>query len=182
MARVAKNDPLAIGPVLDRGALGVVVPMVETADEAQAAVESARYGPAGRRSIGGGFMRDWLPFDDSEANDEIFVAIQIETALGVQNAAEIMRVDGVDGCWIGPWDLALSMGVDMESPALREAIRTTIAACKQAGKVPGIATPGPQNEWLEAGCLFVTVGSDVSCVHQGGVQTLDQFRRYRPRS
>ena len=106
MVRVVKNDFFAIGSMLDRGALGVVVPMVETVEEARAAVDAARYAPQGRRSVGGSSMRSWQSVGNDGINEEIFMAVQIETRLGVERAAEILAVDGVDGCWIGPSDLA----------------------------------------------------------------------------
>ncbi len=184
LVRVFQNDPFAIGSMLDRGALGIVVPMVETADEAHAVADAARYGPRGRRSVGGGGMRSWLPVGNDEVNDELFVAVQIETRRGVENAESILSVDGIDGCWIGPDDLALSMDVDRSTDEGRreheEAIRSVIETAQRVGKIPGIATPGPNNQWLEAGCLFVTVGSDGSCIGRGAAATMSAYSAYRP--
>lgn len=184
LVRVFRNDPFAIGAMLDRGALGIVVPMVETEEEARAVADAARYGPRGKRSVGGGGLRNWLPVSNEEINDEIFVAVQIETKLGVSNAEAILSVDGVDGCWIGPDDLALSLDVDRTTEVGRqeheEAIRSVLQACQKTGKIPGIATPGPNNQWLEAGCLFVTVGSEGSCIGKGAAGTLRAYEAYRP--
>ena len=183
MVRVVQNDPFAIGSMLDRGALGVVVPMVETVEEARAAAAAARYGPRGKRSVGGSPLRNWLPLRNDEVDEEIFVAVQIETELGVENAEAILSVDGIDGCWIGPSDLELSLGVDVKSDEGRrrhtEAIQRIIRACQNAGKIPGIATPGPGNQWLAAGCLFVTVASDSSCLSKGCSSTLSTYESYR---
>ena len=102
MARVRRNDFGLIGRLLDMGCMGIVVPMVNNAEEAEAAVFATRYPPLGGRSIGPfgtGFLGD--DYDDW-ANDQIFLAVQIETDDGARNAEEIMAVDGIDGCWIGP--------------------------------------------------------------------------------
>lgn len=183
MVRVFQNDPFSIGSMLDRGALGVVVPMVETVEQARAAAAAARYGPRGKRSVGGSALRSWLPLGNDEVDDELFVAVQIETGLGVENAEAILSVDGIDGCWIGPSDLELSLGVDMRSEEGRrrhtEAIYEIIRACQRTGKIPGIATPGPDNRWLAAGCLFVTVASDSSCLSRGARETLAAYEAYR---
>lgn len=180
MVRVFQNDAFSIGSMLDRGALGVIIPMVETAEQARAAAASSRFGPRGKRSVGGGGLRSWLPVSNEDAGDEVFVAVQIETELGVANAEAILSVEGVDGCWIGPDDLALSMDVDRSTAKGRKrhetAIHSIIEACRKAGKVPGIATPGPDDQWLKAGCLFVTVGSDSGCISAGAESTLGPYR------
>ncbi len=111
MARVRRNEFGTIGRLLDRGAMGIVVPMVDSVQEAQAAAEAVRYPPVGGRSggafgtgfLGDGYMR-W-------ANDEIFLAVQIETVGAAEVAEDILAVEGIDGCWVGPGDLSMSMGL-----------------------------------------------------------------------
>ena len=116
MARAAQNDFYAIGSLLDRGALGIVVPMVNSADEARAAVWAARYPPLGSRSAATP-MVEHLGADYVErANDEVFLAVQIETAQALEQVEDILSVKGVDGCWIGPMDLAKSLGLDLGDP------------------------------------------------------------------
>ena len=182
MARVMENAPYAIGSVLDRGALGVVVPMIETPTQARAAAEAARYSPCGKRSVGGRAMRDWLGVSDEQLDAEIFVAVQIESARGVEHAQEILSVEGIDGCWVGPSDLALSLGVDLGDEQGRriheQAILAVLRACKRTGKVPGIATPGPENLWLDAGFRFVTVGSDAGCIATGARAILHRYASF----
>ena len=115
MARVRRNDFGLIGRLLDMGCMGIVVPMVNNAEEAEAAVFATRYPPLGGRSIGPfgtGFLGD--DYDDW-ANDQIFLAVQIETDDGARNAEEIMAVDGIDGCWIGPGDLSRYMRLDLNT-------------------------------------------------------------------
>ena len=179
MVRTTENDPYAIGSMLDRGALGIVVPLVETAEEAERAAKSIRYGPEGHRSIGGGGMRYWLGVPELEVHREVFLAVQIETRRGVENAAEILGVDGVDGCWVGPSDLSLSLGLgvvpetDKGQQALDEAIRGVLSACKETGRVPGICGAGPDNQWLKEGFRFVTVAVDSQCVVDGAAAAVE---------
>lgn len=185
MARVRHNDFSAIGRLLDQGALGIVVPMVNSAEEAEAAAFAARYPPKGGRS-GGHFGAVFYGSDYvSRANDELFLAVQIETATGLENAEEIMSADGVDGCWVGPHDLSMSMGLDLETPEGRaahtDAIQSIVDVCKKTGKVPGISTAALSDSrlWLDRGCLFVTVGNDVEWLGDGAQETLRQLGRCR---
>lgn len=111
LARIADNDPVIVKQTLDAGAMGVVVPMVCTAEEAAAAVAACRYPPEGIRSAGGGrwnraYGADW----QSRANDETLCIVMIEHIKGVENAEAILATPGVDACFIGPSDLSWSMG------------------------------------------------------------------------
>jgi 4-hydroxy-2-oxoheptanedioate aldolase len=181
MVRVGKNDFYLIGAMLDRGALGIIVPMVHTPADAEAAAFAMRYPPRGGRSEGAYGCRIYGPDYRAAANDEVFLAVQIESGLAVQNAEAIMRVDGVDACWIGPADLANSMGLDLRQPADQrqheEAIRHVLAACQKAGKIPGIAC-GPDNaqKYLDMGFLFVTAFGDSWGVYDGARATLNRLR------
>lgn len=162
MTRVRMNDYGIIGRALDSGALGVIVPMVNTADEARAAAYAMRYPPHGGRStadnlavhLGAGYNR-W-------ADDEVFLAVQIETAQGLVNVDAIMAVDGVDACLVGPADLALSLGVEQGAPVHTEAIQRILQACRTAGKIPGIfaGTTTIARRWCAEGYLFLTIGAD----------------------
>lgn len=173
MARVRQNDFYAIGRLLDRGALGISVPMVESADEAGAAARAMRYPPAGRRSSAGVLMSHYGAGYDQWINDEVFLAVQIEAVCAATRAEEILAVDGVDGCWIGPNDLARSMGVNLNSPAgaaeHEAAIMSVLQACRTTGKIPGIHTFNLADacRWLERGFLFVTVGGDGGLLEEG---------------
>jgi 4-hydroxy-2-oxoheptanedioate aldolase len=164
MARVGKNDFYHIGAMLDRGALGIVVPMVHTADDAAAAAYAMRYQPSGSRSIGayGSVMygEEYM----NCANEEMFLAVQIESKQGFDNVEQIMAVEGVDGCWIGPADLAASMKLDLRNPADQkiheQAIVHIMRACIDAHKIPGIACLGLGELRIRQGFLFVTPLSD----------------------
>ena len=183
MARVRQNQFWAIGRLLDRGALGVVVPMVNSVEEAQAAAFAARYPPRGGRS-GGPFGTSFHGPDYMNwINDELFLAIQIETEQAVERAEEIMAVEGIDGCWIGPNDLALSMGVDLGTPRGRDAhtaaLMEILDACRKTGKISGLPTfdvEGTQR-WIERGCLFVTAGTDRGFMLSAAEETLRRLGR-----
>ena len=105
MARVRSNDFGLIGRLLDIGALGVIIPLVNSVEDAEKAVLAARYPPLGGRS-GGNFGTGFLSDDPDDyqkvANEEIFLAVQIESAPAVESAEAILAVEGIDGCWIGP--------------------------------------------------------------------------------
>ncbi len=183
MARVAKNDYGRIGRLLDMGALGVVVPMVNSAEEARAAATAVRYPPLGSRSSGAFGAGFWGPDYDEWIDREVFLAVQIETVEGVEAAEEIMGVDGIDGCWIGPGDLGRSLGVDRSTKEgadiHTDTIRRIIAACQKMGKAPGIWTGSAEDcqRWIDEGCLFVTVGPDKSWVAEGASQALKKLGR-----
>ena len=105
MARVRSNDFGLIGRLLDIGAMGVIVPLVNSVEDAEKAVLAARYPPLGGRSggnFGTGFLSDDPDDYQERANEEIFLAVQIESAPAVESAEGIMAVEGIDGCWIGP--------------------------------------------------------------------------------
>ena len=181
MTRVRTNEYSTIGRMLDMGALGLIIPMVETSEQAQAAVDATRYPPEGKRS-GGNFATSFHGENYfEEANDEIFLSIQIETALGLNNAKEIMSTKGIDGCWIGPFDLAESLGIPFNSPEHFDAIEHIINVCKETNKIPGISC-GPPNfstdQWIEKGCLFVTAGNDQMWMIDGAKNTIKELQRY----
>jgi len=164
MARVTGNDFYAIGRLLDRGALGIIVPMVNTAQEAQDAAFAVRYPPRGGRS--------WSPtlamFHGTDyaqrIDDEVFLAIQIETVQAVENAEAILSTEGVDGLWLGPNDLARSMGVPFGSPEHEQMILHVLEVCKRVGKIPGIAADNNLRHWMDHGFLFVTATSDAALI------------------
>jgi 4-hydroxy-2-oxoheptanedioate aldolase len=179
MARVQKNDFYDIGSLLDRGAMGIVVPMVNNAEEAKAAAFAMRCPPRGGRSAAGdrdGFMGadywDWI-------DDQVFLAVQIETVEGLENVVDILSVDGVDGTWIGPADLAKSMGVARGSQEHEEAILRVLDACKQTGKIPGIWAADQAARRLEQGFLFVTSLGDTLLIRNGAAKVMEELEEYR---
>ena len=114
LVRVRQNGPAEIGAALDAGAAGVIVPRVDSADEAAAAVAAGRYPPAGRRGVGPGRASGYgrtIPAYLAAANDQIAVGVQIESAAAVEQASSIAAVPGLDLLFVGPGDLAVSLGV-----------------------------------------------------------------------
>jgi len=173
IVRVAGNDPAAIMKVLDAGAMGVIVPLVNNRAEAAAAVAACRYPPDGGRSFGpiraalyGG--RGYA----AEANDEIACIVMIETKEGIANLEEIVTTPGLGGVYIGPADLGYALGLpprgDSDDPLHLETVKRILDRCK-AHKVPvGIHTGGLDytRRRLEAGFDFVTLGSDAGFLMQ----------------
>jgi 2-keto-3-deoxy-L-rhamnonate aldolase RhmA len=142
MARVPWNDTIWIQRTLDAGALGLVVPMVNTAEDAKGVVSNMRYATKGQRSFGGSRVAPYIDGDYRTWTDEnLAVIVMIETIQAVKNAEAILAVDGVVGCFIGPNDLALSMGLtakDMGPGTEHEAaMMEVLAAAKKTGKAAG---------------------------------------------
>jgi 4-hydroxy-2-oxoheptanedioate aldolase len=181
MARVSQNDYYAIGRLLDRGAMGIVVPMVNSAAEAAEASRAVRYPPHGERSWAP-LLAEYHGLDYGQwIDDQVYLAVQIETAQAVACAEEILAVPGIDGCWIGPSDLARSMGVDLNTSdgyrAHEAAILTVRDVCRKVNKVPGIAGDAHPQRWLDQGFLFVTVTSDAALLMDGAQKLLSSLAR-----
>lgn len=183
VVRVQKNDYGLIGRVLDQGALGVIVPMVNSVEEAEAVVYAARYPPSGSRSWGPFGAGQYGPEYAVRADDEVLVLVQIETRQAADNAEEILAVDGVDGCWIGPNDLGKSLGVDPGSVDglcdLEAAIGGVLAACRKVGKIPGMWAGGVPKKRLDQGFLFVTITNDRMLIADGVKGLLEDLNGYR---
>jgi 4-hydroxy-2-oxoheptanedioate aldolase len=182
MARVARNDYTLIGRWLDEGMLGIIVPMVHTPEEAKAAADACRLPPVGSRSWGWGRARlygddypDWI-------NDQLFVAVQIESIQAVENAEAIMATPGVDGCWLGPSDLALSMGISPREMFQREeharAVEQVLQACRNTGKIPGFAGGSPEQalQLAQRGFQFLTTAGDGGFVLGGAAAAIKTLK------
>jgi 2-keto-3-deoxy-L-rhamnonate aldolase RhmA len=169
LVRVTENDFGQIGRALDMGALGVLVPMVNSAEEARAAVTAMRYPPVGTRSVGGSrlafYGEDYVP----AANSEIICMVMIETAEAVGRAEEILAVPGVDLGFIGPGDLALSLGCHpRRGPAHDEACLKVVRAGRNAGKPVGILALSPEEfgRRVEEGFRFVPHTTDSRAIEK----------------
>ncbi len=173
MARVARNDYTLIGRLLDEGMLGIVVPMVHTPEDAKAAADACHFPPHGTRSWGWGRARvhgadysDWI-------DEQLFVAVQIESIQAVENAEAILATPGVDGCWLGPSDLALSMGIHPRDMAKHEeharAVERVLQACRNTGKIPGFAGGSLQQaaDLAKQGFQFLTAAGDAGFLLSG---------------
>jgi 4-hydroxy-2-oxoheptanedioate aldolase len=141
MARVPWNDIVWIQRTLDAGAMGLVVPMVNNLKDAQNVVSNMKYAIRGQRSFGGSRVASYIDGDYRFwADEHLSVIVMIETMEAVENAEEILSLDGIDGCFIGPNDLALSMGLtfkDMNTGAHEEAMLKVLEACRKTGKAAG---------------------------------------------
>jgi 4-hydroxy-2-oxoheptanedioate aldolase len=183
LARVPWNDPAMLMKVLDAGAYGVICPMVNTRDDAERLVEATRYPPLGGRSMGpiraslyGG--EDYL----EQANDTIVVLGQCESQAAVANIDAILEVKGLDGVYIGPGDLALSIGCkpsfDAPEAAVETAIMHVLARAKAHGKVACMHNAGPEAAMkrIEMGFQLVTVSSDARLLAAGAQQVITKMR------
>ncbi|HEX9077818.1 MAG TPA: aldolase/citrate lyase family protein, partial [Anaerolineae bacterium] len=166
MARVSINSYTRIGQLLDAGVLGIIVPMIDTVEQAQAVAAACRYPPVAGRSFGWGRAFSYGDDYTDWAGDQLFVAVQIESVQAVENAEAIMAVPGIDGCMTGPQDLALSIGFHpREIPNHDEharALERIVQACHNTGKIPGIDTGAPNQAALRVkqGFRFIPLGSD----------------------
>jgi 4-hydroxy-2-oxoheptanedioate aldolase len=156
-----------IGRALDSGALGIVVPRIETAEQARACVELVRYPPQGYRGAGPGrstgFGKDMGAAIDG-SNSSVALIVQVETPLGVKNAHEIAAVEGIDVVFVGPGDLAVSMGVAMGSEQHTAAITEVLAEVARAGTLSGLFSLFGDDlpHWRELGASFFLLSGDVS--------------------
>jgi 4-hydroxy-2-oxoheptanedioate aldolase len=185
LARVPWNTPENIKRVLDCGAHGIVVPMVNTRAEAEAAVAAAKYPPAGIRSVGG--MIHALNFDTdpatyyARANDEVLVVLQAESPEAVANADDIMSVPGVDAVFIGPNDMLsmMHMKPQMESdaPQFVEALAHIVATANKYGVAPGIHTASHEacQRRIDQGFRFMAIASDARFMVAGAQAELSRF-------
>ncbi|KVE21629.1 4-hydroxy-2-oxo-heptane-1,7-dioate aldolase [Burkholderia vietnamiensis] len=184
VVRVPSNDPVIVKQVLDLGAQTLLVPMVQSADEARAAVAATRYPPHGMRGVGSALARAsrWNRIGDylQRANDAMAVLVQVETRAGLDAIDAIARVDGVDGVFIGPADLAADLGHlgNPAHPDVQAAIDGALAAIKRAGKAPGILSvdAAAVRRYLRAGASFVAVGVDTTLLARSAERLAAQFR------
>lgn len=173
IVRVQANTVAAIGEALDSGAQGIIVPLVETADEAAAAVAAAHYPPKGVRSGGG--VR---PLGDYGAyiaacSTQILVSVMIETARGLDNAADIIGTPGLDLVFIGPGDLALALGPDAAS-GLEPAMQHILGLCQAAGVPCGLFTTSAEAAAarIAQGFAFVVGEDDIHSARTGYARAL----------
>ena len=168
MARIPWNEPGIAGKLMDAGAYGIICPMINTKTECEAFVGAMRYFPDGYRSRGPTRASIYGGHDYAEnANDEVIAMAMIETKQAVDNVVDIVNVPKLDGIYVGPGDLSLTLGcekvgADIDEPIFNEAIDTILAACKDAGVAAGIhcGAPAYARRMIEKGFQFVTISSD----------------------
>jgi len=184
IVRPSWNETVEIKRLLDAGFYNFLVPFVQTADDARRAVAATRYPPAGVRGVSVsqrsnrfGTVADYF----RDVNAQICVLVQIESRAGLAAAAEIAAVDGVDGIFVGPSDLAAAFGHlgAPDHPSVQSAIAEIFAIAKAAGKPSGILAPieADARRYLAMGAGFVAVGSDLGVFRNATQQLRDRFAR-----
>lgn len=184
MVRPVKGEASLIKQYLDVGAQSLLVPMIETAQQAEDMVRAVRYPPAGIRGVGTALARAarWNGVDNyfHQADGEMFLMLQIESVRGLENLEAIAAVDGVDGVFIGPSDLAASMGYlgQPGHPEVRAAVTDAIARIHAAGKIPGVFAADPQIAagYKEQGAKFLIVGVDTLLLRNSAVKLAASFK------
>ena len=184
VVRPAWNDAVLMKRLLDVGVQNFLVPYVQTAEEARAAIAATRYPPQGIRGVAVthranqyGRTKDYF----RRANDEICVLLQIETRRALDNLEAIAAIEGVDGLFIGPSDLAAALGHlgDNAHPEVRAAIEDAFRRIRKAGKAPGILAPleADARHWLSLGCIVLAVGSDAGLLARHSEELAAKFRK-----
>jgi 2-keto-3-deoxy-L-rhamnonate aldolase RhmA len=168
LVRVSSSDPTPIGKALDCGAAGIIVPMVNSAEQAERVVQCAKYAPMGRRGRGLARAHGYgLTLDDYSrtANDTVAVVVQAETRGSVDEIDAIVDVDGLDAVFVGPYDLASSLGHtgDVSHPDVVDAIARVRAACAAKGMPAGILgiAPADVRRYIDQGFTLIIAGIDV---------------------
>jgi len=173
LVRAGRNDPWLLGRALDLGALGVIVPMVEDAEQAARAVAACRYAPEGIRSFG--VVR-------GAPEPAPLCLVMIETRAGLEHVDEIVRTPGLDGVYVGPSDLALSLGLQptprLEHGPVLEAIERVRAACERHALIAGLHCLSGEDAARFAGRGFamITAGADLRHLRDGLERTLAAAR------
>lgn len=183
IVRVPWNEPGIIMKSLDAGAYGVIVPMVNTRSEAEAAVSYCRYAPHGVRSYGPARVvlyagRDYF----QHANETVLCIVMIETAQALENLDDILSVPGVDVAYIGPADLSVSLGFPPasyhEDPKYATAVQSVVDACRRYGVMPGFHGGNPDNARarIAQGFRFVEVCEDTGALARAAAADLSTVR------
>ena len=186
LARVPKGNHDYIKRTLDAGAWGIVVPMVDTVEQAKIAIDAAKYPPQGNRSLGGGMHS--LNFGASSAeyyaraNDEILVVLQTESPTGVANAEAIYSLPGVDAIFVGPVDLRAQMrspdGAEASDEQFEAMLQRVIDAGRKTGTPTGmhVMDPATALRRAEQGMQFIAIGSDLRMMTQQAQATVQALR------
>jgi 2-dehydro-3-deoxyglucarate aldolase/4-hydroxy-2-oxoheptanedioate aldolase len=184
LVRIPECSAAWFKKALDAGSDGIIVPLVNSPEEARRSVEFAKYPPLGSRSVGVGRAHDYgLKFKQyvDSANDSVALIIQIEHIRAVENLDEILSTQGIDGVFIGPYDLSASMGLmgQVEHPRVQEAVSLVRRSCQQKGIPVGAFSMTSEGaiEHLRSGCGFVAVGTDLYFLSQAAKEALETIRR-----
>ena len=183
IVRPVSGDVQLIKQLLDVGAQTLLIPMVETADQARLLVSAMRYPPVGIRGVGAALARasQWNRVTNylHEANDQMCLLVQVETRLGLKNLDAISAVEGVDGVFIGPSDLSAALGHlgRPSHPDVQQAIENAIGRIRASGRAAGILTTddAQARRYLSLGCNFVAVGLDGNLLMRSTQELASRF-------
>ncbi len=184
VVRLPDHNIATIKRVLDVGAQTLMIPMIETAKQAEDMVKAMRYAPNGIRGVGTAMARAarWNAVEDyfGQADGQMCLITQIESVAGIENLADIVSVEGVDAVFIGPSDLAASMGHlgKPSHPDVKQAVAKAISDIASAGKAAGVfsADPSVAKEYEALGANFMLVGVDVLLLRQAATQLASSFK------
>lgn len=178
LVRVPLNDPWLIQKALDLGAYGVIVPLVNSSADAERAASATRYPPRGTRSFGPIRASRAIGWEPEIANREVVCIVQIETRAGLDAVEEIAAVDGVDALFVGPADLALSLGLPLGSGELDDHLAPVQRAARERGLPLGRhVDAAPQaRELFDAGYSFLAVGGDSEFLGAAAAQAASEAR------
>ncbi|MFV0318091.1 MAG: HpcH/HpaI aldolase family protein [Microthrixaceae bacterium] len=184
VVRAPSKDPAEIGRLLDVGARGVMVPMIDTADDARAAIAAAGYPPSGTRGVGGGFARAtrWSELGDylGRSGEAHALILQIESVRAVEQIEGILEVEGVEAVFVGPADLAASVGLlgQPRHHTVRELVERVIAAATERGVAVGVNAfdQGDVAHYADRGARLFGVSADVTLLRRGSTATLTALR------
>jgi 4-hydroxy-2-oxoheptanedioate aldolase len=172
--RVPSDDRVYLKQVLEMGVSNLLVPMVETAEQARNLVAAVHYPPLGKRGVGSGLGRSsrWNSYEDylATADQGICLVVQVETRAGLANIEQIAAVEGIDGIFVGPADLAASMGYLGQSshPEVRKAVSDAIASVRRVGKAAGVLCVDEPlaRQYMRQGATMIAVGVDTTLLLQ----------------
>jgi len=184
IVRIPKNSPEYISYVLDAGAYGVIVPMVNSYAEAEAAGKACRFAPRGVRSVAGNRPTLSESLDDyiTRANEDVICLVMVETTTALEHVEEIASAPEIDGLYIGPSDLSLDMGVSLSSWQNDErhiaAVQRIFAAARANGRVACHHGSGPEvsAKFVKMGSMLCQIGNDVRTLGTATANALTAFR------
>lgn len=186
MVRLSSNDPILAKRVMDIGAQGIIVPQVNSKEEAEMAVQSVKYAPEGFRGVGlyraqghGTHFDEYI----KTANDNVLVIVQIENIRGVENIEEIVSVPGVDGIFIGPYDLSCSLGIpgQLDHPKVEEARAKVLEVAKKHNMILGSHVVPPDKAEVdlrkEQGYTFIAYSTDALVLNNHFGEFLEEAKK-----
>ncbi|HDP94435.1 MAG TPA: 2,4-dihydroxyhept-2-ene-1,7-dioic acid aldolase [Candidatus Aminicenantes bacterium] len=184
LVRISSASEIAVKQALDTGADGIIVPLVNSPEDARQVVAWARYAPEGSRGVGlaraHGYGKDFAQYMQ-RANQETVVVVQAEQRQAVEQIQEIAAVPGLDGVFVGPYDLSASLGHpgEVDHPEVTGAIKSIFAACRDAGKATGVfgINAAAVRPFIQQGFTLVAAGVDTMVLGTAATELCDEMKR-----